>query len=208
MAYRWAVRHRLIGSSPVEGVRKPVRASRGTKAVITEAEHRKLLAVADGMFGDYLTLLWHTGARPGEVAGLTAEQVKASTDGIIPLVNHKLAHKGKARFLILSGEAWAVAKRRAEAVGSGLLFVGRLGPLTPKAVCSKMDRLCEKAGIRRLMAYGYRHTFATDALVRGLPDATVAALLGHGSTAMLHRHYSHLTAQAQAMREALVRVRG
>lgn len=57
-------------------------------------------------------------------------------------------------------------------------------------------------------AYGYRHAFATEALAAGVPDAHVAALLGHTSTAMLHRHYSHLTHQAQAMRAALERVRG
>lgn len=207
-AYRWAAREKLITASPVEGVRKPPKASRGTKAVITEAEHKALLEVADDVFRGFLTVLWHTGARPGEVSGLTAEQVKASADGVIPLTNHKTAHKGKARFLILTGDAWAVAKERADAVGTGLLFVGKGGPLTPKAVSAKMDRLCEKAGIRRVVAYGYRHTFATTALVKGLPDAQVAALLGHSGTQMLHKHYSHLTHQTQTMRDALAKVRG
>ena len=41
------------------------------------------------------------------------------------------------------------------------------------------------------IAYGYRHGFATDAAA-GVPDAQVARLLGHSSTVMLHRHYSHL----------------
>ncbi len=207
MAYRWAVRQTLIASSPVKGVRKPPKASRGTKAVITEAEHKKLLSVADDVFGSFLVVLWHTGARPGEVTSLTAEQVNAATDGVIPLANHKTAHKGKARFLILTGEALAVVKERAEAVGNWLLFCGQYGALTPKAVSAKMERLCTKAGIRRVMAYGYRHTFATTALARGIPDATVAALLGHSGTAMLHKHYSHLTSQAQAMKEALVKMR-
>jgi integrase len=207
MAYRWAVRETMIASSPVESVRKPPKASRGTKAVITEAEHNKLLSAADDVFRSFLIVLWHTGARPGEISSLTAEQVNAASDGVIPLANHKTAHKGKARFLILTSEALTVAKERADAVGSGLLFGGRHGALTPKAVSAKMERLCTKAGIRRVMAYGYRHTFATTALARGIPDATVAALMGHSGTAMLHKHYSHLTSQAQALREALAKVR-
>ena len=64
-----------------------------------------------------------------------------------------------------------------------------------------------RAGLKAI-AYGYRHTFATDALARGVPDAQVAELLGHSGTAMLHKHYSHLTARSQVLRDALGRVRG
>ena len=56
-------------------------------------------------------------------------------------------------------------------------------------------------------AYGYRHGYATEALAKGLPDAQVAALLGHSSTAMLHKHYSQLTAQAGVLRQAAAVVR-
>lgn len=41
----------------------------------------------------------------------------------------------------------------------------------------------------------------------GVPDAVVAGLLGHGSTATLHRHYASLTAQARTPCEALGRIR-
>jgi hypothetical protein len=49
-------------------------------------------------------------------------------------------------------------------------------------------------------------TFATDVLARGVPDAQVAAPMGHSGTAMLHRRYSHLTAHSQALRHALGRL--
>jgi integrase len=58
-----------------------------------------------------------------------------------------------------------------------------------------------------VIPYGYRHGFATDALAQGVPDAQVAALLGHSGTAMLHRHYAHRGAKAKVLREALGRVR-
>ncbi len=41
----------------------------------------------------------------------------------------------------------------------------------------------------------------------GVPDAQVAALMGHSGTAMLHKHYVHLGARAKALREALSKVR-
>jgi len=50
-------------------------------------------------------------------------------------------------------------------------------------------------------------TIATDVLANGVPDAQVAELLGHSGTAMLHRHYAHLTARARTLKEALDRVR-
>lgn len=56
--------------------------------------------------------------------------------------------------------------------------------------------------------YGYRHTFATDALVSGVPDATVVTLLGHTSTTMLFKQYSHLTSRADVLRRTAATVRG
>ena len=62
------------------------------------------------------------------------------------------------------------------------------------------------AGVK-ITAYCLRHTFATDALANGVPDAHVAELLAHEGTAMLHRHYAHLGARAKALRDALDRIR-
>ena len=57
------------------------------------------------------------------------------------------------------------------------------------------------------IAYGYRHGFATDALAAGVPDAHVAELLGHSSTAMLHKHYSHLATRVKVLTDAARAVR-
>jgi len=54
---------------------------------------------------------------------------------------------------------------------------------------------------------GYRHTFATDALEAGVPETHVAELLGHSSTAMIFKHYGHLTAKGQSLRKSLDRIR-
>jgi integrase len=64
-----------------------------------------------------------------------------------------------------------------------------------------------RLGLGKLIPYGYRHGLATDALANGVPDAQVAELLGHSGTAMLHKHYSHLTARTQVLQAALGRVR-
>jgi integrase len=75
-------------------------------------------------------------------------------------------------------------------------------------IVTTMRRVRRRAGVPHATAYGYRHSYATEALSSGVPDAQVAALLGHRGTGMLHRHYSHLTSRAQLLREAAGKVRG
>jgi integrase len=200
--YRWAVQHKHITMNPVANLRKPPKESRGADAVVSEEDHQRLLAHADPMFGDFLRLLWATGARPGELSSITCDMVKRMSNGVLPLKEHKTAHKGKGRTLILSPDAVVILQRWA--VGRE----GKLFPYTRKAVTSRMDRLRKKAGVSGVIAYGYRHTFATEALAAGVPDATVAALLGHCDTSMIHRHYSHLSSRTQALKDALGKVRG
>jgi len=65
----------------------------------------------------------------------------------------------------------------------------------------RFQRLSAKVG-HHVTSYCFRHTFATRALLAGIPDVEVAAMLGHTSTAMVHRHYSHLAQQARRLQEA------
>jgi integrase len=81
-------------------------------------------------------------------------------------------------------------------------------PWSQSAVGMAMRKAAQKAGLPGKIAYGYRHTWATDALAAGVPDAVVAEMLVHSSTAMLHRHYSHLATRGKLLAEAARKVRG
>jgi integrase len=205
--FRWAEREGLTSTNPAQLIRKPQARSRGAEAVIPDATHKRLLAEAPAHFKPLLTLLRETGARPSELARLTAQDVDFA-NGVARLEAHKTAGKtGKPRLVFLSPSAKAVLRTLAKANPDGPLLRTRLGMAwTKDAIVLAFRRISRRAGVKAT-AYGYRHTFATSALAAGVPDAQVAALLGHSSTAMLHKHYSHLTAQAQALRAALARVR-
>jgi integrase len=123
-AYRWAERGQLLSRNPLVGIRKPAKASRGTKALISADEHARLVAHADPLFGAYLQLLWFTGARPGEIAGLRAEEIDHA-QGVVVLTNHKEAHLGKNRILFLCPEALAVLRRLD--VNEGLFSLAKMG---------------------------------------------------------------------------------
>jgi integrase len=126
------------------------------------------------------------------------------------LTEHKTGGTGRARVIYLPPQTLALCRRLAGKTPAGPIFRNtRGGPWRKTGWKQAMARAQRKLGLAgRPLASGYRHTFATDALERGVPDAHVAELLGHASTAMIHRHYGHLAARAAALRASLGRVRG
>jgi integrase/recombinase XerC len=206
-AFRWAERTGLLPMNPLRWLRKPPIESRGSKALLRPEDHARLLEAAPDYFQPFLSLLYLTGARPGEIAAITAENFHEAA-GVVILRDHKTARHGKVRILFLCPAAAQLLRQLKVRYGAGHLLRNRLGqPWTTNAVVHMMVRLRRKTGIP-VTAYSYRHTYATMALTKGVPDAQVAALLGHSSTTMLHRHYAHLTAQAQLLRAVAAQVWG
>ena len=206
-AFKWAEAAGVIDHNPLKSVKRPPKASRGAKAVVDDETHRKLLDAATADLRLLLTLLYETGARPSELSRLTASDVNLGA-GVAILRDHKTAGTtGKPRLIVLSPAARELFAAQIERRPTGeLLRNARGGVWTKDGIGLAVRRACRKAGVSAT-AYGYRHTYATSALAKGVPDATVAALLGHSSTAMLHRNYSHLTSQAGVLRSAAALVR-
>jgi integrase len=206
-AFLWAERSRIIDRTPLIGLRRPPKASRGLEVLLTAEEREKLSEAATPQFRLVLEVLWGTGMRPGEATAITAENFDPDS-GLVRLKDHKTAHRGKARVVYLTPRLVELLRGLKEKHGSGHLLRNRCGgPWTGWAIVKAMQVTRDRAGLPGKVAYGLRHTFATDALANGVPDAQVAELLGHSGTAMLHKHYSHLTARSRVLREALGRVR-
>ncbi len=86
----------------------------------------------------------------------------------------------------------------------GPLFLNSRGkPWTRNAIRIRFRNLRGKfPALKGIVAYSYRSSFATDALEGGVPDATVAALLGHTGTATLHRFYNRLSGRVRHLKAA------
>ncbi len=56
--------------------------------------------------------------------------------------------------------------------------------------------------------YAIRHSYITEALVKGVAAATVSVLAGHRGTAMISRHYLHLTERHDHLSSAAKKARG
>jgi integrase len=181
--------------------------SRGAEALVNPADHEALLAAAPPAYRDALLTLWATGCRPGELCRLEARHLDTASSSFV-LHEHKTDETGKPRVILLPPATLTLCRELAARHPAGPLFRNCRGePLTPDRLRGWVFEARRRLRLGRLTPYGYRHTFATDALAGGVPDAQVAGLLGHANTTMLHRHYSHLTARARALREALGRVR-
>lgn len=204
--FGWAVRTDVLDRNPVSRVHRPPSASRSERAVIAPGVHAKMLAAASPEFRLVLKVLHGTGCRPGEVCQISTATFHPE-QGLARLHVHKSDKGGRARIVYLPGDVVALLKAQAARYGAGPLLRTKYGNAwTAKKIWDAVRKTRTRAGVKAI-AYGYRHTFATDALVKGVPDAQVAALLGHASTTMLHKHYSHLTSHTGVLRQAASVVR-
>lgn len=199
-AFRW-------GKVPLEGLRIPPKESKGMDAVIPEADALKIIDDARGDIQFLLRFLWLTGCRPSEAMNLQAEMVDEA-NSIASMKEHKtMKATKKARLIYLSPEALALLRSQKEKHPSGFLFrTGNGLPYSLNNAVNILWRLNKKLGTKATL-YGFRHSYATEGLAKGLPEAHVAELLGHCSTKMLHQHYAHLGAKASLMKEAASKVR-
>jgi len=206
--FRWAKKSKLIKRNPLKGLKKPAPLSRGESCVITPEQHQKLCEKARPLFRDFLVALYESGARPGEVARVTAADFD-EPNRCWRLTAHKTRRKrGKDRVIYLTPALVELTKLLAAKHPTGPLFRNSRGnPWDHRTIGYTMKRLAARCGLGRTICYGYRHAFATDALERGVPDTHVAELLGHDSTQMVHRHYAHLSSKTKALRDALGKTR-
>ena len=189
-------------------VHRPPKESRGAESVVSDEQFHQVLGAARGDFREYLRVLRETGARPGEVAGLTVEGVDWS-NRVARLREHKTRRHGQVRTIYFTPAAMDVLDRQRARHGTGHLFRNnRDRPFSAVAVCQRMQTIAERVGFR-VFAYGLgRHSFCTKALANGVPEAIVAELLGHRGTSMLHRHYSHVGAMSDVLRSAAEKAAG
>lgn len=208
-ALNYCVKQGFIRENPIARMEKPPCAAR--ERILEPAEREQLLAaVRDRRFRDYLFALQESGARPGEIAGLKREDVNIE-GGYCVLVRHKNRRKtGKPRFIYCTPALLELLKERVAHTGPGeYLFTTRRGnPWSRHALFARFRYLRKKLPqLAGVVPYTLRHSFITESLERGVPDAVVAQLCGN-SPEIIHRNYNHLSQKVQALREAAVKARG
>lgn len=188
--FNWATKQGYIDRSPIQHFQKPPAGKRDK--VITEAEYKAILAATrDPTFRDLLTLAWETGARPQELLQVRARHVDlANRRWVFP---PEEAKGGKRpRIVYLNDAALELTRKWMRCYPHGLLLRNtKEKPWKPAAVKCRFDRLKHKLKANYCL-YNFRHTWATNALQKGVDPLTVSQLMGHVDMSMLARTYAHL----------------
>lgn len=199
----WAVDEEILVHNPLARLKRP---PQGVRTVTVDAAAvERLLELADrgkgkqyrrGAFRQFVLAMVSTGARPGEVRTVAAHNYDPRVPGWVfpPKKNKTGAKTGKPRTVYLPACIDTLTRILISARPEGPIFRNSKGdPWKAQTIRCRVARLREKAGLpAEAVAYSLRHTFATEALVNGVQDQTLAVLMGHSSTEMIRKVYGHL----------------
>ncbi len=129
--------------------------------------------------------------------------------GIVVMPGKTTRRTGKSRVIYLSETAKNLVLLKMASGRRGPLFRNNRGlPWTRHALAHAMKRLRDKIKLgKECTAESFRHGWVTDAKLK-LPNSVVAELAGHTSTAMVDKHYGHLSERKSHLAEAAALVRG
>ena len=204
----WGYEEGHLSEFPV-GLRKLRRPKMGKReTIVLSADHKRMLAETDEPFGQLLTALWETGARPEEVRTVTAAMVHLDVGVWLFHVHKTVERTEKPRIIYLTPTMVELSRQLMQVNPDGPLFRNKFGkPWSANAVRCRMKRLRKKLGLPDgTVAYAYRHTYATTGLEKGATIADMAELLGHVDTKMISEYYGHLSQKTDRMREVASRV--
>jgi integrase len=188
---RWLLREELI----VEPLLTPEDLrSHGTdrrQRFATDKENEQILSVVKRDYRLLYMAQLLTGARPGELVNATIDEIHEENGRrtIIPK-HHKTEHHGAIRFIPIRGEVNDIVD---EAIGGrteGRIFLRANGqPWTVQVATTRFRVARRQCGIpEHIKPYLARHAFITKT-AKEKGETKAAALAGHKSTAMVHKHY-------------------
>lgn len=207
--FRWACREGHLAKNPARNLPAP-RAGRTLPRAMTLSDTEALLEAPDeGAFPErdraLFELLYATGLRVSEVAGLDVEDVDFSSRLV------RVLGKGDRERLVPFGEPAGEAlhdylPRRAvvrkkcgetrdgESSGEPLFVNTRGGRLTTRSMARLLKRRLRASGLSAdISPHALRHTFATHLLEQGADLRAIQELLGHASLSTTQK-YTHLDA--------------
>ena len=200
-----------IKSNPVRGIRR--NPSRKLTRFLSKSEIRQLHQILDECVAerpsrqanaDIIRLLLLTGCRMNEIDGLQWREVKADA---LELSDSKTG----PRRVFLNSQARAILDRQRR-VDSPYVFPSPLDASRPRSrkSVSLWYLVRKRAGIEDVRLHDLRHTFASHAVMQGVPLPTVARLLGHRQVRMTlryaHVHDAEVETAAERVGKAIARI--
>jgi integrase len=222
---RWGARNKLIGSSPLDGLKALPHLRPRDGRALDPGEVAALLDASPAPWRDIWYAYLVTGMRLSELIGLTFDDIDREARELIVRA-HKAKGRRERRIPIDDG-LWHILERqeagrsqRRPSVRNGYggalrerfsdrhLFVSKQAtPLSRSYVRDCLLAHCEKAGIptqsfdaegqplEHVDVHSLRRTFATELIVNGADPKSVQDLLGHKTLVMTMKLYAKVRPQ-------------
>jgi integrase len=194
---KWSKDQGYITENPLETMKVPAATSRGDEAYLTPEQWTKLINSVEGDLRDILTFLHETGARPKEARQLQACHLQGQC---AILTKEESKGKREPRVIHLSDEALGIVRRLAFKYPKGPIFRNRELAWTSRQLAEKCSSL--RLGFP-FTAYSLRHSFCTNAILRGVDLVTLASLMGHANLKMISKIYAHVQKRSEHVQAAL-----
>jgi integrase len=184
-----AVRWDLLEASPLSNLRRLPEPDVSRVRYLTEAEEQSLFSALKAkplQFQVYVTVLYYTGARPGEIRKLTWDCVREDR------LQLDASKTGLRRYVPLHPKVVAALARLPRS--GQWVFPGKVAG-NPIADYKRVwSSLVKDAGIEDLTMYDLRHNAASQLVMKGIDLYTVSQILGHTNVQMTKR-YAHLSSE-------------
>jgi integrase len=210
-ALNYVYDEKLVSSNEAWGRRvKPFRDVEVARTrYLSIVEAKRLLEACDTGFRTLVYAALLTGCRYGELCRLQVQDFNRDAGTI----NVRRSKSGKARHVILNDEGivfftgitqWRMPNdlmlrnegriaRAAERSKPGSNQLLDKGEWRPAEQGRPMREACKAGKIKPAISiHGLRHTWASHAVMAGVPLIVVAKNLGHKDTRMVEKHYGHL----------------
>ena len=174
-------------SSAWDGVKRFEGVDSARAQFLDHNEAPRLINASDPVFRPLVQAALLTGARYGELCNLKVGDFK---HGKLFISKSK---SSESRWIMLNSEG----KQFFEQVVLGRdsnepMFVKNGKPWGKSHQIDYMKRACANAGVNRMGFHQLRHSYASMAVMSGLPLIVLAENLGHVDTRMVERFYGHL----------------
>jgi integrase len=156
-----------------------------------------LLSHSAGIIREMIFMALRTGMRQGELKGLQWSSI--DWENRVVIVKHSYCDREKTigapknnriRSIPLDADLYEMLFRNRRQ--TGYVFTNAKGqPLNHSWLSYHLEKVCKKAGLRRISWHVLRHTFASHLAMKGVPLNAVQALLGHSAILMTMR-YAHV----------------
>lgn len=211
--FRAAVKDRVIGTDPTNGVRLPRgRRADAAMSIPTPEEVGQLMAVADERFRPFIALCAFAGLRLGEAAGVqlgdieflrrtlkVSRQVQRVTGGAIDVRAPKY---GSERVVFLADSLVNILAEHVSAHGTSgtdrWLFAGDGDdPPHQNTVSYWWRKTLADAELHQIKLHDLRHFYASGLIASGCDVVTVQRSLGHAKATTTLNTYAHLWPTAE-----------